>query len=92
MQPNGLPNAADAVVQDAPDIFKFMKKYKKASVIIGVMTQPIYDKVPPLHVLATTGSPLNKYIKENHSIENALKRSGSWQILKEMTLTLWGTY
>ena len=50
LQKRGLPEAKDAVVDNAIDIIKMFENHEKATVIMVVMAQPLADGFPPIRI------------------------------------------
>ena len=50
LQPNGLPNWKDSVIDNTLDVVRMFSTYKRATVIIVIMAQPLGDGIPPMRI------------------------------------------
>ena len=52
LQSNGLPNWKDSVIDNTLDAVRMFSTYKRATVIIVIMAQPLGDGIPPMRMNA----------------------------------------
>ena len=75
LQKRGLPEAKDAVVDNAIDIIKMFENHEKATVIMVVMAQPLADGFPAIRI-AFLGTDNDSHFKMSRTeFQTSLKNS-----------------
>jgi len=80
LQLNGLPNWKDSVINSALDAVRMFSTYKRATVLIVVMAQPMGDGIPPIRICSFGSDNTFKTTDVKHRLEtmvSLLKTEGN---------------